>query len=434
MMTGDVKIAVVSGLTPLNNLDSEDYTKSGFGTVKGCIVIVGFDESDDSSSQDESACSIGFSDFTQNFGIGTDDADASAKVDCLSAKWDRCYVELEQSGGVSRTGLATSITDGVRLTNNFRLGSEPRKRVYIILFGGADITISLDETVLNTTVGQSATITPGTGFDTSLVFFIGVDRSAVGQGNGINNSFGVCHINAPTYDTFTQRCMGWSSDHNNASGSPSGIISTDRVLDILTETAGQDWAVEVTAAATNSITITTRENGPGTGMEIYSFAVDLDDRKAKVGSVEGPTSGSTWSPSVSLGFKPQIVGLGLTDLTNEDTISSDAESGVFGVSANAGAGEEFCLSWYNEDGVPTTNTSSLFRSRAIDLRDHDVSTVLQDHSHLSFDSGGWTYTINTENETVAKKWFYWAIEEAAGAAAPGYPRALFKRPETILRM
>ncbi|KKL87449.1 hypothetical protein LCGC14_1934560, partial [marine sediment metagenome] len=80
---------------------------------------------------------------------------------------------------------------------------------------------------------------------------------------------------------------------------------------MLTEVGANDWALEVTALehTTDTWTVTTRDTGSGAGMEVYSLALDLDDRKAKVGSVNGPVAGSTWTPSVSLGFTPQYVGL-----------------------------------------------------------------------------------------------------------------------------
>ena len=424
-MAGDVKVAVVSGKISAGGSGTADFTKSGFGTPLACIVLLSDDPTDDANVQAKSSASIGFSDFTNNYSITHQDEDNSAKVDCDARKSNTdSYALVTFAGLIGVQGTASTITDGVRLTNsNNDEGISPFAT--IIMFGGADLKVSLDRTTVNSSQNGTATITPGTGFDTSLIFFIGTDVAGENSVNsGINNSFGVCHINAPTYDTFTQRCMGWASDHNNVAGSPSAVISTDRVLDILDETAGQDWGLEVTAAATNSITVTTRDNGAGAGMEVYSLALDIDDRKVKVGSVDSPTSGATWTPSVSLGFTPQYVGLLLTNLPSEDTIDSGADSGALGISSNTGAGEETCHSWYNEDANETTNTNNLFRSRAIDFRDDDVTTVNQDHTHSSFNDGDWTTTIITENEAAASKWGFWAIEEAA-AADPSADTVLF---------
>ncbi|MCH7975885.1 MAG: hypothetical protein IIC18_04935, partial [Bacteroidetes bacterium] len=135
------------------------------------------------------------------------------------------------------------------------------------------------------------------------------------------------------------------------------------------------------------VTVTTRDTGSGSGMEVYSLIMDLDDRSGKVFSVDSPTSGATWVVT-GFGFKPQYVGLGLTRVANEDSLEFGPLSGVIGISSNAGSGEETCHTWYNESGAPDTNTNNLFRSRVIDLRDDDVTTVIQDHSHLSFDTDG----------------------------------------------
>ena len=243
------------------------------------------------------------------------------------------------------------------------------------MFGGPDQAIDLRSTGINSSQDGTATITHAglTDGNDKLIFFIGTDISGEDSASsGINNSFGVCHItgnDAGGY-TFVQRAMGWASDHNNVAGSPSAIISTDRVLDIITEAGTQDWGLEVTAFSSSggTITITTRDASAGANMEVYSLIVDLDDRKAKVGSVDSPFSGATWTPSVALGFTPQYVCLGITGLVNEDTISSGGAAGLHGISSNAGTGEETCHTWYNEDAAPTISTNNLFRSLAIDVR------------------------------------------------------------------
>ncbi|KKM13871.1 hypothetical protein LCGC14_1711820, partial [marine sediment metagenome] len=252
-----------------------------------------------------------------------------------------------------------------------------------------------------------------------LIFFIGTDVSAEDSANsGINNSFGVCHATGSDAGgwTFVQRCMGWASDHGNAVGSPSAIISTDRVLDILTETGGQDWGLEVTALdhSPATITVTTRDNGSGAGMEVYSLALDLDDRKAKVGSVDSLGT-NPWTPSVALGFTPQYVGLGITHLTSENTIATDGSAQELAISSNTGSGENTCHSWLNEDASVAANTNNQFRSVVIEVkRADDTGTTLFRASHTSFNDGDWTYGV-TANDGANDKWFYWAIEEVAAA-------------------
>ena len=63
--------------------------------------------------------------------------------------------------------------------------------------------------------------------------------------------------------------------------------------------------------------MTTRDSGLGVNMELYVLALDLGDRKSKVGSVDLPTSGASWTPSVSLGFTPQLVDMIVTQCVTE---------------------------------------------------------------------------------------------------------------------
>jgi len=416
-MAGDVKFAVVPGQLDGGTSVTTDFTKSGFGTPVGAIFILTFDDSDDATPRTYSKPSIGFSDFTEDRCIIHQDADGQAEVDCDAHKSAVfSYGSLTTGGSLQIRGTIGAITDGIRCTNDGSGGSGVDPFCTAILIGGADAVVDTTVVTLNTSVNGTATgshagLTDG---NDKLVFFIGTNLAAEDSSEtGIESSLGVCHIegsDAGGY-TFSQRGMGWSSDHTNVEGSPASILSTDRVLDILTEVGVQDWGAEVTGFSMSggTITVTTRDVAPAASMEIYAIIVDLDTLKAKVGSVDLPTSGSSWTPSVSLGLTPDFVMLGLTDLTSEDTIATDAEAGVHGLSMVSGTGEESCQTWYNEDAAATTSTNVLYNPKALDLRSDDVATVLQDHSFSSFNAGDWTYTINAENATVAKKAFYLAV-------------------------
>lgn len=411
-MAGQIKVAVVSGLISGAATGFANFTKSGFGTPKACIVLLSFDFSDNTSVDPEGKISVGFSDFTNHRCIGQQDEDAVAKVNSDSRKSPtKAYSVLRAATGTPDIdGTASAITDGVRLTNTTNTNLNAVFAT-VIMFGGADLQVSIDTVVVPSSTGGTTVVT--TSIPQDLVFFIGADITGEDTTNtGINNSFGVADI-SNDQATLVNRCMGWASDHNNNDGSPASVIRNDRCLKILTEAAGDDWGIELTAATTTSYTITTRDVGAGANMECYALALDLDDRGSQVGSVDSPTSGATWTPSVALGFTPQYVGLGVTHAAVEGTIESDADAGGLGISSNTGSGEETFHGWYNEDAAATTNTNNNFRSRVLDFRDHITTTVVHDHSHSSFNSGDWTYTINTENETSAKKWFYWTIEEAA---------------------
>ena len=432
-MAGDVNVAVVSGQVSTSGTGTADFTKAGFGTPKVCIILIGRDDTDDTSTKTQSRLSIGFSDFTNDFcvthqirdNVATEDSDAR-KSNATS------YTTLTPGGAVAVRGTASAITDGVRLTNSSNNETDDSFAT-VIMFNGADLAVNLHETAVASAEDGTVTITHSgfTDGNDKLIFFIGTDLTANDNSDpGVNNSFGVCHATGSDAGgwTFVQRCIGWASDHANTVGAPHTILSTDRVLDIVTEAGGQDWGLEVTALDHSPAewTITSRDAAPGGSLEVYSLALDLGDRSATVFSVDSPTTGSTFSIT-GMGFKPQYVGLGLTRLTAEDVIDSGGGSaiGSEGISSNAGSGEETCHGWYNEQNAATINTNCLFRSRVIDLRDNAVANVKQDHSHSSFDSGGVTHTINSEDETAGLKWMGWAIEEAVVADAPEEDAGLF---------
>lgn len=423
-MAGDVKVEVVTGAISTSSTGTADFTVSGFGTVLACKIVLSHDQADDASIQANYRGSIGLSDFTDHFCVSHQDDDASANVDSdkygASAK---AYLLMRGDGAVVVDGTASAITDGVRLTNTTN-GGGTAQIAQVTLYGGADLQISLDKVTTPNSDGGTVVVT--TNIDQDIIIVIGQKNVAEDtRVNNVQHSYGLGHIDTSDHATFVNRCIGWSSDHAETAGSPGAIIQNDQVATFLTAAGVEDWGLELTAATTTAYTLTERVTGSasGVGNEVYVLALDLDDRKSKIGSVDSPTSGATWTPSVSLGFTPQFVELGLTQLAAEGAVETDGDAGSIGFSNNAGSGSEACTSWYNEDAAATTNTASLFRSRAIDFRSDDQATVIQDHSHSSFNDGDWTYTINDENETAARKWLYGAIEVAAvaGGANPKGP-------------
>jgi len=419
-MPGDVKVEVVTVALATGATDTTNFIKAGFGTPKAWIIFSSADITDNNSPQDQSRMSIGFGDGAGNFCISHVDEHASAKVDSDAVKSNTKSYIIATPAGITIDGTSAAIIDGVQLTNTSNVSNDA-PFVTVVIFGGDDFNFSLDSvTTPNDISPPGDTVQVTTNIDQSLVFFIGTDISGEDSiSTGINNSFGVVHIN-PAHDTFTNRSIGWASDHNNTVGTPSSELCNDRCLNIITESGTADWGLSVTAADATSYTLTEDNSTSGNGMEIYALALDLGrgagvENLSTVFSVDGPTAPGTFSIT-GMGFKPQYVGLALTDLSAESAaragIATDAEAGVHGISSIGGTGAEACHSWYNEDAAATTNTATTFRSRAVFLADHDTTTIVQDHSFLAFTNDGVDLTINAEDETVAKKWFGWGIENS----------------------
>lgn len=417
-VAGDVRVAVISGPISPDGTGSADFTKPGLGTPKAAIIIQTRADATD-AVVDGTRTSIGFTDFTNHRCITDQTEHASAKEDCDSGKWNtKCYVGLDVAGAVEIEGTAEAITDGVRLTNVTNSAAPGVDAPYttVVAFAGDDLGVSMDTIASPNSVGGTAQVT--TGIDQDLVFFIGSDTSAEdGKSSGVNNSFGVAHI-SKDHGTLSNHCIGWAIDHNASVGAPASAIQNNRVLSICTEAGGQDWAYELTLADATSFTVTERDNSTGAGMEIYSLALSFGDLEAAVGSIDGPTTEGDWVKT-GLGFKPQYVGLLLTDNADENIIAlDDTEAGVMGVSNNAGPGQNSCFSWYDEDGSAAVDAASIAATNVIELVDDQQVTTLQSHNHKSFNADGWTYDAVAVNETTAKKWVFIAIETNEKANEP----------------
>ncbi len=425
-MAGDVKCTVVHGALSVDGTGTADFTESGFGTPKACMIVMSFDTTDEGTIASEDRLSMGFSDFTTDVCVSHEGEDAQAAMDTEHRKTaSKSYLLMDNTGAVDIDGGASTITDGVRLTNTTN-ASGSAVQVMVLMFGGADLNASVD--VVIGPNGAGSTVETTTNIDQNLVLcLLGQTSNLDTTAGDIKIGFGVASINL-MHDTFVNRAYCWSQNDGDTEGQPSSVIHNNRCAKLLSGLGNDLYGFELTAATATSYTLTGRDVADGGGFEIFALALDLNDRAFKVGSVDSPTSGATWTPSVSLGFTPQFVGIGLTQATAENTIElQNANGGSNGISFNAGSGKEACISWYEEDVAATSNCNCNFRSRAIDFRSDDVGTIIQDHSHSSFDADGWTYTINTENEGTARKWFYFAIEEAAAATPFNVtPRVIYK--------
>ena len=123
-MAGQVKVAVVSGAISSSGTGTANFTKADFGTPKACIVLLSFDTADDVNVAAEGKASIGFSDFTNHRCITHQDEDGSAKVDSDCRKSNtKTYVILDVGGVVDIDGVASTIADGVQLTNTTNISA-----------------------------------------------------------------------------------------------------------------------------------------------------------------------------------------------------------------------------------------------------------------------------------------------------------------------
>lgn len=414
-VAGEVRIDVVHGQLSSSGTGSVNFIVPGMGTPKACLIILTHSAVDGSfdSSSDHSRICIAFTDFSSNTAgrlITAQSEDAAAKEDCDTRKagtgTNDEYMLLNVGGNVQIQGNLNLIPDGVSVTNGQNIGSSAAFMT-IIFFSGDDLQVSID--TVSTPNGVGNTVQTTTGVDADLIFFLGADVSGEGTtSSGINMTFGVAHISKDHY-TVTQRCIGWAADHASAAGTPSAHLRTNRCLSILTEAGALDWGLEVTAASSKAFTMTERDNGSGSGMEIYAMSLSFGALNAGVGSIDGPIATGA-HVKTGLGWRPQYVGMLLTDLPLETTIDESDQAGVLGISSNAGPGQETCHSWYDDDNAATIDTATYFSSTVVDFYDDVHTTQLQQHSHTSFDSDGWTNEVEAEDETTAKKWFYWAIE------------------------
>lgn len=417
-MAGDCKIDVVSGAINTGASATTDFTITGFGTPVACIIKITFDTTDGSTSDAEYRYSLGFSDFTNHRSISGQTEDASANEDANHARSATlAYRLLDVAGSAVGSGTASAITDGVRLTNGDAFTAAAF--VTVTLIGGADVSALVGTVTANATENLTTVVT--TSIDQDIVFFVGNMTNSTSIQSNVIGSYGVATTGREAGQSIANKSLSWSVDQNGSVGDPFGHVNSNRCLSLSNPSgsAGSiSWGIELTAADATTFTVTSRDGAPGSGQDSYYLAIALDPTgtrlKSAIGSIDSPVASGNWSKG-SIGFKPQYVELGITQVIAEDTSYGNGTVGSIGWSS-VGVTAEAAHSVYDEDGSATINANNCFRSQAIYQFDNDGSTIAYDLSFSSFDAGGWTYSQVGTPSTTASKWIWVAIEEAPTGA------------------
>ena len=428
----DVKFAIVRGTdTDLSSTTNgnADFTSSGFGTPKACIVWW--------SELSSGTGTVNGANGMLGFAVGTGAEDeysiwfgsehnASSAGDTYRRSSEFMAGHHENTG--SRDGWFSFkewITDGVRFNVDNTFASN--NYLTVLLIGGDDISVAAGNDLVSTSDGGTVNISPG--FETNLLMLLSTDKLNLGTGNTSADTSFRWRCGFMTYDgtTIRQASVCQNEPDNQANGDPQAIIRSDRVGTNVTS-GSENYSIEATAVGATTVTLTTRGTGSGTTAEQGWLAINLPSTvSAHVTTHATPSAtGSTQlRPPYMPGWKPQCMIQLFTLLalgTEDGSAAVDRTAGGMGIGFNT-ADDQYAHCWSIEDGSATTDTQTEVQDRSVLCDDDDGSGELS-ATFTSFDNGGATQNY-TSADSVCR--FVTLMIQEAEAVGGGSGQPIAKR-------
>jgi len=397
---------------------TQDITTPDLGglTPKAAMFITSAGITDGTARVD-GGMSVGFTDGTVTGAAGTraDDALGTANTQRGSALTegtdeDSCVMLVSPTSNALefRAEFDSWLTDGIRI--DVIVAPSVAYLVTVVFFAGSDLTVDVDVVTIGNTVDNETDVT-APGFEPDLVFFTTIGANTPSQTSQGHYSFGVAHFDGAS--TITQKAVGYQDRDNNPTMRTASWLSSNRALAIYQNTTNAiDFLAEIANFDSSGFSIFERNAGGNNARVVY-LALDFGGVvDAWVGSIDTPTATGN-DAQTGPGFKPQVVGFGMTIAVSEDANNNSGQGSV-GFSV-FDADDEYAVSCSSVDSVGTSDNQGLSDNVAVEIPDED-GTALLTATFVSFDSLGWTTNYSAVDTGGAKKFFAFAIEEEAADA------------------
>lgn len=389
-----------------------DITVSGAGTCKGVVFIMGGAETN-GTVRNTKHHGIGWVDTAgvEKVGIAGNAQDAVGTTQTTKSWSDTYCIAVHNNNGTAIDGQYnwdSYITDGVRITT-----SNPSARAFLctaILFYGSDVTTVTGSLFPEGTVDVENTVDIGQ--DSDLLFWSNTESSVAADTIEIHTSL---MLAISTWDgaTIRQRMIRVHSQDARNSASIKQMAGPRVSMNFAGGTQ-INRGMECTTMDTDLVGITSREGGSPTDRPYHFLSVNFNGiAEARVEALTVPTSGDL--SSTAYGFTPQFMLFGFINVSAQvdESGSFTNANDDFSCIGAMDESSEFSQGYSDEDEAGTSNAASVANSSVLYGTD-EADNVEFDGDFGSFDSTGFTITMNTNPAAVLSGWGL-AIE---GEAAP----------------
>lgn len=334
---------------------------------------------------------------TQRWTLSGASEDGQASTDCARVHASDAVIKVLEPGTTTVLGEAdfvSFITNGARL--NWSNAPSLAAEILVVFFAGPDVECHADSHA-----ATDGLVITSPGFLSTMVFS-SANNDFDSGGSGLIAGLGWQDAQA----TPDRRGQCITEESGVASGEPYLQIRNDRAAIALNEpNGGLDYAGHYDTFTASGFTA--RLSSSDTAAMSF-FAVRMPNVSVNVGDIDTPNSSGDF-PVATVGFKPQIVLMGMNNATARNSITSGNNGGTMGFGI-FDAADQFAYSGQIEDGSATTDTQSDFETAAATMPSHNGGTLFVG-SAVSFDALGFTLNF-TSQPTGIRRWFYLAIQEA----------------------
>ena len=329
---------------------------------------------------------------------------------------DACVNILSASGGDDgRASFDAFVTDGVRLVWDEIPGAAKQITATLFADDGEDLQVKVGQAASSATLGGTNPISTGIAGEIGFMLTFGGNHPFDGGLiNGSMFSAGVLWNPGTGNGGLRQRSLTWGSGYDAPAADPYAYFDTTHAVCLVDETTAQQKVAFLNFDSSGGCD--TILQGAAGAIEFCYVAVSFGPLvRPWVGTLDTPTATGELDNS-GPGFLPQIVGLGMSQLTAANTYRENAEAGSIGFGLMT-ATEESSLSVTDQDAADPTVCDSLASSSAAELRtDAGAASLEAVAATTRFNSTG--FRLNwTAVEASARKWFAWALSVSGSRLA-----------------
>ena len=374
-------VAVVKSAAPISNGGTQDFVgPSGFGTPVCAMFFLGYGTAN-GTAVDHAMLSVGVSDFTNIRSFSHVSRDTGGTTDTRAERSATGLITLLASDqSVDGTAIASTITDGVRLT-----WSDAPPAAYLVtavLFSSAAFSNCAVGTVTPSGSVDGTASVSGLGWQPDVIvgLYAGSTVNArTSLGFGLNDG-GVIQLSAAQ-----------ASTTNSATSTVAEFFRDDRIAEnALSPTTVA--SLQLTSFDSGGFTITTRDSSTSVN-DLYYLAAKLQTGiSAKLLACTSPTStgahsctGTGWTPQAGIMLHTLAPGLN----THYTTVGNVDAYGISAFTASTASSSSIA----DDDATTTANTESITSINPVRLRRASADLMTATFSGFQADGANFNYTL-----------------------------------------
>lgn len=376
-------VAVVQSAAPTSNGGTQDFTSSGFGTPT-CALFFGGYGTANGTVVNHAGLFLGFSDFTNERYMSVAQEDNLADTDTGGAHGAGALASLlETSQAVDGTAVASTITNGARLT----WADAPPSAFLIqaVLFNSSAVSNCAVGTIVGNATQDATASVSGLGWQPDIVIAMAVNSTS-----STRSSFGM----AINDGGVVQYAAGQASQNAVTTSDVWEAIRNDRL--ILSPLGATGTSYELTSFDSGGFTITTRDSTTPPTMAYMAIKL-ASGVGGKLLTCTSPTStgnhsctGTGWTPQAGIMITTDVPGLGTY-------YSSGDNNEVYGISAFTSSAS-YSASIWDDDTAATSNTESVTDSKPV--RSRKANADFMTATLTGPQNNGWDFSYSATDATA----------------------------------